>query len=264
MSGELKKMKVQAIKVGEDGQTEVLKNKAGKDLVYFALVNPETYSVKNEIIYSPNCPAPGTSGKKQQYAHTNPGNLQFDFLFDSTGVIPKPMTSVAGDLGGIPLVGAVAGAIDSIVSGKKKYDIIEEIALFKSIVLDYDGDFHRPREVELIWGTLLFQGTLSSLQFNYKLFRPDGVPIRAVATAVFIGSIDDTLRVRKENNKSADLTHIRTVNQGDTLPLMAYNIYGDSAYYLEVARINKLSNFRNLKPGDKIFFPPIDKINNGR
>lgn len=255
MSGELKKMKVQAI--DEDGN--VLKDKSGKDLVYFALVNPETYSVTNKVVYSPTCPPPGNSGKKLQFAHSNPGSLQFDFLFDSTGVIPKPLDNIAGALSGVPLVGAIAGAIDSIVSGKKKYDIIEEIALFKSIVIDYDGELHEPRELRLAWGTLLFQGRLSSLQFNYKLFQPDGVPIRAVATAVFTGSIDDDLREAKENKKSADLTHIRVVNQGDTLPLMAYKIYGDSSYYLEVARINKLTNFRNLTPGDKIFFLPVDK-----
>jgi len=255
MSGELKKLKVQAV----DDNGNVLKDKSGKQLIYYALVNPETYSVTNKVVYSPNCPPPGNSGQMLQYAHTDPGTLQFDFLFDSTGVIPKPLTGIAGELSGIPGVGAVAGAISSIVSGQKSYDIIEEIALFKSIVLDYDGDFHEPREVQLLWGTLLFEGRLTSLQFNYKLFQPDGVPIRAIATAVFTGSIDDDLREAKENNKSADLTHIQTVNEGDTLPLMVYKIYGDSAYYIEIARINKLTNFRNLKTGDKISFPPVDK-----
>ena len=76
MPGELKKMKVQAIKIGKDGSAEVLKNKAGNKLIYFALVNPESYSVKNEIVYDLTCPPPGNSGKKLQYAHTNPGTLQ--------------------------------------------------------------------------------------------------------------------------------------------------------------------------------------------
>lgn len=255
MPGELKKMKVQA--VGDDGK--ILKDKSGNPLVYFALVNPETYSVTHQIVYNPTCPPPGNDGKDQQYSHTNPGNLQFDFLFDSTGVIPKPLTGLAGDLSGIPGVGAIAGAIDSIVSDKKKYDIIEELELFKEVVLKYDGKIHEPRQLQLVWGSLFFKGRLSTLQFNYKLFQPDGTPIRVVATAMFVGTIDDNLRQMLMNNQSPDLTHIRTVNEGDTLPLMAYDIYGDPSYYLEVARINKITNFRNIKPGDKIFFPPVDK-----
>ena len=244
MPGDLKKMKIKAF------------DKNGNELVYNALVNPETYTLKHEVVYNPSCPPPGNPGKDQQYSHTQPDNLQFDFLFDSTGVIPKPLEGIAGALSGIPIAGAVAGAL----SGAKKYDILEEIELFKSIVLNYDGDIHEPRTVQLLWGTLFFEGKLTSLQFNFKLFKPDGTPLRVVATAAFIGTIEDDLREAIKKSNSPDLTHIRIVKEGDTLPLMAYKIYGDPAYYLEVARVNKLTNFRNLKPGDKIFFPPVEKI----
>ncbi|HPF52255.1 MAG TPA: hypothetical protein PK335_11805, partial [Draconibacterium sp.] len=84
--------------------------------------------------------------------------------------------------------------------------------------------------------------------------------LRASARAKFKGFIEDNLRVALENNSSPDLTHVRMVNEGDTLPLMTYRIYGDSKYYLEVARVNKLTNFRKLKVGQKIFFPPIEKV----
>jgi nucleoid-associated protein YgaU len=62
-----------------------------------------------------------------------------------------------------------------------------------------------------------------------------------------------------ENNSSPDLTHIRMVKDGDTLPLMSFRIYGDSKYYLEVAKANNITNFRKLTVGRKIFFPPIEK-----
>jgi nucleoid-associated protein YgaU len=48
------------------------------------------------------------------------------------------------------------------------------------------------------------------------------------------------------------------VKEGDTLPMLAYEVYGDSAYYLELARVNGLDDFRNLKAGDRIFFPPVE------
>ena len=243
MPGELKKLKIKAF------------DKSGKELVYTALVNPETYIVKNKVNYNPAEPPPGNPGKDQQYKNTSPPDIQFDFIFDSTGVIPKPLDGLAGALSGIPIAGAVAAAF----SNQPPYDILAEIEAFKNIVLTYDGDIHEPRTVQLLWGTLFFEGKLTSLQFNYKLFNPDGTPVRVIATAAFVGSIEDNLREAIKKSNSPDLTHIRKVSEGDTLPLMTYKIYGNSAYYLEVARINKLVNFRNLVPGTDIFFPPINK-----
>src|SRR5690554_6430908 len=215
MAGKLEKMKVQAV----DANGTVLQDKAGNDLIYFALVNPETYKLKHKVVYNPSCPTPGQQGKVQQYSHTQSDNLQFDFLFDSTGVIPKPLTGLAGALSNVPIAGAIAGALDP-----QKYDIFEEMEHFKVIVLKYDDDNHAPRTVSLTWGTFSFLGKLTSLEFNYKLFQPDGTPIRVVATAMFI---EETIKTTKPS--SPDLTHIRVVKTGDTLPLMAYKIYGNPA-----------------------------------
>ena len=52
---------------------------------------------------------------------------------------------------------------------------------------------------------------------------------------------------------------MRTVKAGDTLPLMCYRIYGDPKYYLDVAEVNHLGNFRVLIPGSALVFPPIEK-----
>lgn len=243
----LKKLKIKAI---ENGQATT-----NPDLIYDALVNPETYSINHLVEYNPEPPPSGSTGKEQQFVRTLPPTLQFDFLFDSTGVIPKPLSGLAGALSNVPIAGAIAGAL----SNEKKYDILEDIDKFKHIVYEYDGDNHSPRNVQLLWGTLFFEGVLTSLSFNFKLFQPDGTPIRVVATAAFTGTIEDDLRVAKEKSSSPDLTHIRKVKEGDKLPLMAFRIYGDSTYYLEVARINNLTNFRDLKVGDEIFFPPLEK-----
>lgn len=45
------------------------------------------------------------------------------------------------------------------------------------------------------------------------------------------------------------MTHIRVVAAGDNLPLMCERIYGDSRHYLWVADHNRLTDFRNLRPG---------------
>ena len=171
----------------------------------------------------------------RNFVRALPTDFELDFLFDRTGVI-KGQNDIAGD------------------------GIINDIEKFKKIVFDYNGNEHKPNYVMIGWGTLLFKGSLQEMSIEFKLFASDGTPLRAVAKTKFKGTVEDDLRVAKENNNSPDLTHIRTVKEGDTLPLMTFKIYGDSKYYLQVAQVNKLTSFRTLKAGQKIKFPPIEKV----
>ncbi|MEC5174011.1 nucleoid-associated protein YgaU [Chryseobacterium nepalense] len=91
------------------------------------------------------------------------------------------------------------------------------------------------------------------------MFTNEGKALRAIGKAKFSESISKELAAKEENKQSPDLTHKRTVQDGDTLPLMTERIYGDSKYYLEVAKANGLVNFRQLKPGSELYFPPIEK-----
>ena len=110
------------------------------------------------------------------------------------------------------------------------------------------------------WGALLFKGSLVDLSIEYRLFAPDGTPLRANAKLKIKGTVDDDLRVARENNQSPDLTHYRKVKAGETLPLMCHRIYGDPKYYLEIAKANNITQFRKLKPGQELFFPPLQKF----
>jgi len=226
-TGELKKLKVTGYKDDKFSQ------KVG-DGEFSTLLNPEKYVFKYKVEYT-EAQGQGTSATQPKFVRTPPEDLDLEFLFDRTGVI-KGQDDFSGD------------------------GIIEDIEKFKKIVFDYSGDEHKPNYVMIGWGTLLFKGTLSEMSIEFKLFGADGTPLRAVAKAKFKGSVEDDLRVAKENNNSPDLTHIRSVMDGDTLPLMTFKIYGDSKYYLEVAKANNIRNFRKLETGQKIMFPPIEKV----
>jgi len=226
-TGELKKLKVTGYKDDKFSQ------KVG-DGEFSTLLNPEKYIFKYKVEYT-EAQGQGTSATQPKFVRTPPEDLDLEFLFDRTGVI-KGQDDLSGD------------------------GIIEDIEKFKKIVFNYSGDEHKPNYVMIGWGTLLFKGTLLEMSIEFKLFGADGTPLRAVAKAKFKGSVEDDLRVAKENNNSPDLTHIRSVMDGDTLPLMTFKIYGDSKYYLEVAKANNLRNFRKLETGQKILFPPIEKV----
>ena len=60
---------------------------------------------------------------------------------------------------------------------------------------------------------------------------------------------------------SPDLTHFRVVKAGDTLPLMAQQHYGAPGFVGLVVAANNLKNFRTLKVGQELYFPPINKSN---
>jgi hypothetical protein len=225
MEGQLQKLKIIAYSDPEF-------NDKVDDGEFNTLINPESYAF-NYKIETEDEQAPGTSAAAVKFSKVLPEEMEFDFIFDSTGAIPGTSNTDNG--------------------------VIDDVELLKKVVLQYDGDTHKPNYLKISWGTLLFKGCLTEMNITFKLFKPDGTPIRATAKSKFKGFVEDNLRVAKENAQSPDLTHIRTAKEGDNLPLMCHRIYGDSKYYMEVARVNNLVNFRSLSAGQKLIFPPIDK-----
>jgi len=195
-------------------------------------VNPESYTHKTEIKYNSR-QGQGNTGTNLRFEKIKPQKMEFEFLFDSTGLI----NDYKDDLDGVQ----------------------PKINELRDLVVHYDGEKHRTSYVQLIWGTMLFNCCVDYLEVSYKLFNKEGAPLRAVVRAAFTGSMEDNLRSAKENKQSPDLTHVKVIKEGDTLPLLCHKIYGDSKYYTEVAKINRLNNFRRLKAGEKIIFPPLKK-----
>jgi hypothetical protein len=194
------------------------------------LINPETYTHEYKLKYAESGQGQGTSGKELKYEKTEPEEMTFEFLFDNTGII----------------------------DGKPRESIADELAAFKALLIEFKGDAHQPNIIKLVWGdNPVFKGRVQELSITYKLFTPNGQPIRAVAKVKLKSTVEEEKRTRKEDRRSPDLTHIRQVKAGDTLPLLCHRIYGDSRYYLQVAAVNNLGNFRKLTPGMQLVFPPV-------
>jgi hypothetical protein len=193
-----------------------------------AFVNPHEITIAYEMEYD-SAQGAGTTNSRMEFKKVKPGDLALTFFIDGTGA-----------------------------SGRR-VDVQERIERFQAVT-GYNGDIHRPNYLKVVWGTLQVKRcVLKSASIAYKLFRPDGVPLRAVITANFSDNADDRTRVALAQDQSPDLTHVRLVRAGDTLPALCYGIYGDPAYYLEVARANGLDHFRHLEPGTRIVFPPLER-----
>ena len=196
-----------------------------------AFINPSTYERSLTVDYTQDQTI-GSSASTKTFKGMGQSDLKLSFFVDGTGVVSLPS--------GIT-------------------DVDQYIQKFCDVVTKYQGEIHRPYYLLIIWGALTFTGVCSKIDIKYNLFNPDGKALRATIDITITQSTDYKTKTQEGANSSPDLTHLRTVSAGDTLPLMAYRIYGDSAYYVEVAKANGLNSFQDIKPGDQIYFPPIKK-----
>lgn len=231
------------VKLTIQGYSDVTFNKkVGGE--FKTLINPEKVLFSRKIEMDEQ-QAPNTTTTPQKFKRIAPPELDLSILFDATGVI----------------MGAESGEFGVPVTKSSDYkSIAAQVKEFEDILIKYEGDHHKPNHLWVTWGTINFKGVLSDYSIEYKLFNPDGSPLRGVAKIKLKDAKDEEYRAAKENKKSPDLTHIRQVVEGNTLPRMCDEIYGDSKYYLEVAKINGITNFRKLTPGQRINFPPIEKV----
>ena len=195
---------------------------------FSVMVNPQDYSIKDSIKYSD---------------YNEPRSKRFDRYEASVLRIPKIFLDTTGS---IPVEKwPFNGSID------------EMIKKLKSIVYDYNGKNHEPSVVDILWGDLKVQGRLLSMETKFALFDKDGHPIRAEVNLSF--ALFKTFKdLEAEANKnSPDLTHVIEVKAGDTLPNLCNKVYNDPSYYMQVARVNKLSGFCRLVPGMRLVFPPL-------
>ena len=229
--GKVEKMQIRAFKNPQSSQALA---------EYEFMVNPSSYSEKYTVDYNKEV-APGNNGTEAKYQVQRPGEWEFEILIDGTGVIKK------------------ANALDPSLIGKKDtVDVEKEVARLRSLAVDLHGDTHRNYYLKVAWGDKdIFKGSLASLHLNYKLFKVDGTPLRVIAKICLIKWVPDQERHRKNNQQSPDITHERVVKENDRFALMCYNIYEDTQYYLDVAKVNKLDSFRRVRTGKSIKFPPL-------
>lgn len=191
-------------------------------------VNPNEITLAYEMEYDAAQGA-GTTNSRMEFKKQKPGDLALTFFIDGTG------------------------------AGGSRIDVQQKIEEFQTVT-GYNGDIHRPNYLKVSWGTLTVKRcVLKSASIAYKLFQPNGIPLRAVISASFTDNSDDNTRVAMAQDQSPDLTHRRTIKAGDRLPALCNEIYGTPHLYMQVAAANGLDDFRNLAPGMQLFFPPLEK-----
>jgi len=197
------------------------------DVEYTVRVNPEQYSKRFAVQYDSRGGA-GEANAVLKFQKTLPATMEFELLFDATGVIEGSPEDLAG-----------------------------EIEKFLNVLYYFQGSLHKPYYLKVTWGKECFGAVVNSLTFAYTLFTSDGLPLRARATLGLTNYEDAKTIEKKSGKQSPDITHMVRVRSGDTLPGISAQVYGDARRYLDLARSNGLVNFRALRPGSFVHCPPL-------
>src|SRR5438105_14464981 len=203
--------------------------------------NPNTFTVTNKIEFK-QPKDKGQAGGDPQFERIPPLEFNIEFTIDETGVAVKNFPKKHQN---------------HYKSQKHDYVKTKIKELRKVTGSDINGSIHRPNYLALLWGTFYIECVLTSLNIVYNLFDREGAPLRAKVTCSFLERIGPGKAGRQSKLESPDLTKQIVIKEGDILPLIAKDNYESSAYYLQLAKANKLKNFRKIPPGMKLILPPM-------
>ena len=219
LNGQLERLLIRAYKAPDFAEASLVGS-------FESYVNPSEIVLSYEMEYDSGSGA-GSTGSRMDFKKVKPGDLQLTLFIDGTG------------------------------ANGRLIDVQHKVEEFQTLT-GYNGDIHRPNYLKVVWGTIQVKRcVLKSASIAYKMFKPSGVPLRAVITATFTDTVADQTRVALAQDSSPDLTHVRTLRAGDTLAALCFDIYGDPHLYLKVARANGLDGVRHVPAGTRVRFPPL-------
>lgn len=119
----------------------------------------------------------------------------------------------------------------------------------------------RPSVCKFIWGmfsvslTMAFTAYIPSVDIKFTHFLSDGTPVRAEADVEFV-AVSSMLPFQNPTSRS-EARSICVVTEGQTIDLIANQEYGDPAAWRHIAKVNGLTDPRNLKPGQVLRLTPL-------
>jgi hypothetical protein len=201
--------------------------------------NPTEYSISksNEWTYEK---VTGTSLPPAQFSGGNPRQMELSLLLDQTLFKGKMTVQAATD------------------------------ALFKMMEVPAGksggGTTAVPPFITFQWGSVVgFKAVCTSLTVAFKLFKPTGEPLRADVKMTLKQAETASTKSSNGANKGQNPTTranagfgVHTVRDGDTLPSIAYQTYGDATRWRVIAEANGVDNPMHLRRGTPLSLPKLE------
>lgn len=192
--------------------------------------NPTNYSISRSVDWKEKKGLSEDSKPDNvQTAGSNLATLQVKLILDTTTEFPdyviKPKLK------------------EYLNDSKELTKICREIALLSK---KYPDD-HIPSSLTFSWGSLEFEGHLSSLTTSYQMFNRNGEPVRVELDMTILGEEKEITTIMERNpDQSPDRTKYRQLQQKDELWMLAYEEYGTVSSWKEIAKENDILNPRKI------------------
>jgi len=179
VSGKLEKMQIASYT--DDKFSKRSKDEEAHD--FSVLINPASYSHALALRYDDKHP-PDRGETPPHFDGVAADFVKFELVFDGTGVVPGAAVAAGGE------------------------GITQQLDQFRKVLFDCEARLRSPKYLILRWGTLNYRCRVSSLDFDYTLFNPDGTPLRARANVTFVACGHDQDLEGNAANRSSDRSHL--------------------------------------------------------
>jgi nucleoid-associated protein YgaU len=206
--------------------------------------NPTEYTTTKGAQYA-EIQIPGIDAPLQQFVAGQAERITLDLFFDSTedgtGADATPVTNRTNEFFRLVKMSGEDHA-------PPRLRLFFSDHGFPGVVADRKTGDATPR--------LAFDCVCESVQQRFTLFSPDGVPLRARLTVGLRENRPLEQQLEELDLQSPDHTRLRVIEQGETLPLIAYRAYGSAAEWRRIAVANGIDDPRSVPPGTVLELPP--------
>jgi Contractile injection system tube protein/LysM domain len=202
-----------------------------------ALFNPERYTVNKSVQFA-DIAIPGLDSPVVQFVRGQSEKIALDLFFDTTD----------------------SGMVDNVRD-------VRELTGKVYKLLKVNGEIHAPPRCILLWGEagkLFSFGSrvypwcvLESVNGEFTLFSPSGVPLRAKLSVSFREAWTIEEQLLETPRHTSDRRKIRILQRGQTLSHLASEEYQDPGAWRLIADANHIDNPRRVTPGTELEIPQL-------
>jgi hypothetical protein len=159
--------------------------------------------------------------------------------------------------GGLPMTYKLSLLLDSSLDGPDASIKDQANKLMQAM----HGNGSAPKFVEFSWGSVkLPKAAPVAISIHYVLFRPNGEPVRAFVDLELAQAEDSAPAGKAQNPTTRALAGLRSriVSDGDSLPSIAYEAYGDPTRWRVIAEVNGIDDPLALRRGSTLTIPRLD------
>ena len=190
--------------------------------------NPKQFEIKGKFQWVEHTSI-GSDHPQMTFAGGQAQDLDLDFLFDTT---------------------------DKGTNVRDAYKPLLEIAAVDSQQQNDNTGMGQPPNCRFQWGKLIsFNAVITEIVQTFTMFKADGTPLRAKVKVTFKRLEKPT----KGQNPTSHSLPRKTwlVREGERLDWIAYQEYGDPAYWRHIAETNNLIDPQDLHPGQVLNLVPL-------